>query len=257
MTSFGFGEIGLVLVLILMAFDAKQIGKALKWFGSLRSKFYRMQRDFKYQFDNLMAEEEEKDNLEKIKSSSDEMRKWGKEKIRGLSHIEKNDASQAVVKTLENFEPYQNAKIVAAYSSLHDELDTLPLINKILSDGKTLILPYLQEKRMYMAPISDFHKDTQHGPYGILEPVEKYRNETQLSPDIIIIPGRCFDEQGGRIGRGKGYYDKYLAKEKGCRVGLCYDAQISRKKLSLKTHDKRMDYIISEKRLIDLKERMQ
>jgi 5-formyltetrahydrofolate cyclo-ligase len=254
MTSFGLAEIGIVVLLILISFDIKQIGKILKWLRNIRTKFYRMQSDLKYQFNNLVAEEERKDELDKIQNSSDEMRKWGAKQARSFTTVRKFEASKSLLTVMEDFEPFKKAEIIAAYSSLHDELDTSQLLKKILADGKTLLLPYVKDKHMLFARICELGKDTVPGPFGILEPVEKYREEAAPSPDIFLIPGRCFDEHGGRIGRGKGYYDRYLIANKGARIGLCYNAQISTKKLSLSDLDQKMDYIVTEKRIIDAKE---
>ncbi len=255
MTSFGLGEIGIVLILILISFDIKQIGKILKWLRSMRSKFYRMQTDLKYQFNNLVAEEERKEELDKIHNSVDEMREWGAKQVRKLSGVKKFEASKSFLNLMESFAPYTKAKIIAAYSNLHDELETTQLLKKILNDGKTLLLPYIKDKQMFFARICELGKDTVPGPFGILEPIEKYREEPPQQPDIFLIPGRCFDEYGGRIGRGKGYYDRFLADHKGTRIGVCLDVQISSKKLSLSDQDQQMDFVISEKRIINVNEK--
>ena len=254
MTSFGIGEIGIVLLLILVSFDAKQIGKFLRWIREIRSKFNRMQTNFKYQFDNLLVEEERKEELSKTPNVSADMRNWGANQVKKITSIKKFEASKLLVSSLASFQPLIDAKVIAAYSSLYDELDTSLLLKKILAEKKTLVLPYLKNDQMFFAPIEDLGRDTKTGMFGILEPIEEFRKKDFPSPDLFFIPGRCFDEYGGRIGRGKGYYDKFLVDGKGTRIGLGLDAQISSKKLSLQEHDQIMDYIISEKRIIKVKE---
>ena len=184
MTSFGLGEIGIILVMALIFFDVKQIGKAMKLFGKLRSKFNRMQRDFRYQFDNLISAEEEKEELEKVQNSVHEARMWGSKRAQNIPGWQKSKAAETLVTIVESFSPYLEAKTVAAYSALHDELDSLPLLKKIIADGKILLLPYLKEMQIHMAPVNDLEKDTSIGAFGILEPIEKCRDQTPPSPSV-------------------------------------------------------------------------
>ena len=69
--------------------------------------------------------------------------------------------------------------------------------------------------------------------------------------DLVIVPGVVFDVNMARYGRGLGYYDRFLSKLSGVKViALAYDFQVSKKKLKLDDWDIKMDYIITEKRVI-------
>ena len=85
------------------------------------------------------------------------------------------------------------------------------------------------------------------GKFNILEPNAdwlKFSDKLHL-PAIILIPGLAFDLQGGRLGRGMGYYDRFLAKHPSLvKIGLCYDFQII-PEVPTEEHDVRMDYIVS------------
>lgn len=69
-------------------------------------------------------------------------------------------------------------------------------------------------------------------------------------PDILLIPGLAFSVKGERLGRGKGFYDKYLAQFEGVKVGICFEEQIC-SKIPVEEHDQNLDYIITNSRVID------
>ena len=106
----------------------------------------------------------------------------------------------------------------------------------------------------------------EQGSYGIREP--KLEPAKQFVPNaqdeiFIVMPGAVFDEAGNRIGYGGGYYDKYLEKIFGAYgycpylIGLAFACQISPKKIPLEEHDKKMDCILTERRVIMPKEENQ
>ena len=68
----------------------------------------------------------------------------------------------------------------------------------------------------------------------------------QVEPQWALIPGIGFDLQGSRLGRGKGFYDRYLCDRKILKIGLAWSEQIV-DKIPVEEHDCRMDLIITEK----------
>ena len=101
-----------------------------------------------------------------------------------------------------------------------------------------------------MAKVSDLERDMSEGAFGILEPVAALRTSGTPEPDLALIPGLCFDSRGGRLGKGLGFYDRYLTGNRAMRAGLGFDVQITQKNLTLDAHDQLMDAVISEKRII-------
>jgi len=92
------------------------------------------------------------------------------------------------------------------------------------------------------------------GAYGILEPAR-----SQIVPiepntiDLVIIPGIGFDKTGNRMGHGKGYYDRFLPlAKKAIRIGLCFEFQI-KDQIPTEPSDQKVDYIITEERIITCK----
>ena len=120
------------------------------------------------------------------------------------------------------------ARIVLLYSALPDEVPTLPLLNRLTTEGKTVLLPRVvsdtdMELRRYTGP-----NDLEPGAFGIMEPNGPLFAEEHY-PDIrlAVIPGMAFDRAGHRLGRGKGYYDRLLPKLTNARLeGICFPFQI-------------------------------
>lgn len=71
-----------------------------------------------------------------------------------------------------------------------------------------------------------------------------------VTPDILIVPGRAFSLNGDRLGRGKGFYDRFLNDYKYLTIGVCLEAQI-KDFIVTEEHDHRVDYIVTEKRVIE------
>ena len=119
------------------------------------------------------------------------------------------------------------AKTIMAYYSLPDEVNTHSLIDDLVSEGKTVLLPKVMgvdtmELRRYTG-----RDDLQEGVYHILEPVGKPFTD-YAAIDLILVPGLAFDAAGHRLGRGRGYYDRFLHSRVGfycVKIGICFDFQ--------------------------------
>ena len=126
-----------------------------------------------------------------------------------LQHREQLAAmSQEVVERLAG--RLENKKTVMAYWPLADEVDVRQLIDRIVAEGRVVLLPKVtgdttMELRRYTSPA-----DLAEGAFRIMEPVgEPFTDYDQI--DAVLVPGMAFDAAGHRLGRGKGYYDRFLA----------------------------------------------
>lgn len=142
----------------------------------------------------------------------------------------------------------QAARVVMLYYALPDEVDTRHLVDTLLKEGKTVILPKCVDKkhiepRQYTGP-----DDLAEGIYNLSEPVGKpYRDLDSI--ELIIVPGMSFDDKGHRLGRGRGYYDRFLVQvPQAYKIGVCFDFQRV-EQVPVDDNDRVMDEIISNKTL--------
>ncbi len=148
--------------------------------------------------------------------------------------------SSCEVLLLEILSPY---KVIMLYSALPDEVPTQILIDQLAVQGKTVLLP-----RVISDTDMELHRytgkqDLQTGAYGILEPTgELFTNYESI--DIAIVPGMAFDDDGHRLGRGKGYYDRFLSRVPNIyKIGLCFSWQMV-DHVPFDEHDIVMDEVI-------------
>lgn len=152
-----------------------------------------------------------------------------------------------VIGNLLNHPWFLKADTVMAYSAISPEIDLMPVLKAVLSAGKKLLLPRCEEDcRMTAREIGGL-EELQNGAYGILEP----GNDAPVFPpediQLVLVPGLAFDPMGHRMGRGKGYYDRFLTKTKGKTMGICRCLVPS---VPVDDHDIRMDAVITEDKII-------
>ena len=141
------------------------------------------------------------------------------------------------------------SQTIALYWPIGREMDTLPLLDRLLKEGYNCALPMvkLDEKTLLFARYQD-GDDLVKGPYDILQPAINDKTEL-LEPDIFIVPLLAFDRHGYRLGYGGGYYDATLAalreKKDVLAVGWAYGLQAVLFNLPREDHDVPMDWIIT------------
>ena len=135
--------------------------------------------------------------------------------------------SANILAALEAHPAFRAANTVLLYHSLNDEVDTHAFIQKWRTE-KRILLPVVVgddlELRIYTGP----EDMSISGIYGIAEPTGEIFTD-YAAIDFIVVPGVAFDAKGNRLGRGKGYYDRYLARFEGTSLHLyavAYDFQI-------------------------------
>lgn len=159
----------------------------------------------------------------------------------------KEEASKKACNFIINMEEYKKAKCIVVYMSAFGEVDTSYIIEDAKKNGKKIAVPISNPLNNTLT-ISYLTDNLKKGAYGISEPAEK-ENVPFSEPEFIVVPGICFDKKGGRVGFGKGYYDRFLAAAKGFKAGLCYSIQIT-DEIDLNPHDIKMDAVVSENGII-------
>ena len=149
--------------------------------------------------------------------------------------------SERVTAQLEAYSLFKNAKTVMLYWSLTDEVDTHTLIEESLKT-KRVILPTIVSGDIVPVELTKISQ-LQEGKFHILEPKN---NQFIGEIDIIIVPGIAFDKKGNRLGRGRGFYDRFLCQHTSVTVGLCFDFQLV-EKVPIEANDIAVEKIITEK----------
>jgi 5-formyltetrahydrofolate cyclo-ligase len=145
---------------------------------------------------------------------------------------------------LINSKEFKSAKTVGAYYAFGSEVRTNLIIEKAHSLGKKVALPSVEGETLTFYELSP-GQCLVKGRFGIMEPLP-YGPVDNI--DLLVVPGVAFDRQGYRLGYGKGYYDRYLEKNKktiSLCAGLAYSFQLLNS-LPLREHDMRLDAIATE-----------
>lgn len=164
------------------------------------------------------------------------------------------EADEARNERIQNWEVYQNAELLLFYVSYRSEADTLQLLKEALTEGRNVAVPKVVGTDMVFYRITEFSQLVE-GYKGILEPdTEQTEAITGDLPirTILFVPGCAFDEKGGRMGYGGGFYDRFMEKYPDVlRVALAYEEQLV-EAVPREAHDKPVDVIVTEERKIEM-----
>ena len=156
---------------------------------------------------------------------------------------------------LEALPEYASAGLIAAFVGVGSEVDTLPAMATALDSGRRVAVPSVVAGRLVLTLLRDV-AELEPAPFGLLEPPAGLRDEPgrQVAPDEVdffVVPGVAFDESGGRLGHGKGYYDGLLrqARPDASRTAVAFECQILTN-VPMTEHDVPMHRIITEHRAI-------
>ena len=182
----------------------------------------------------------------------DEIRENMRAKRRALSKDEIKIKSDEIRQKLFWIECVKQAETVCTFISAFKEPDTVETIKKLWKQGKKVVVPItdIESGTLSLSYINSMD-DMEKGAYGILEP-KTVRTADENNIDVILVPGLAFDRNGGRMGFGKGYYDRLLENNKAVKIGLCYDFQIL-EKIPTESHDVPMNFVITEKEILEIR----
>jgi 5-formyltetrahydrofolate cyclo-ligase len=165
-----------------------------------------------------------------------------------LSEVERAKKSAKIQKSLEDHEDFINADHILFYYTHGSEVDTIPLINKIIREKK-VYLPKVRGENEFIAVPFNGAATLEKGAYNIPEPRVTERNTYERKLDLIIVPGVAFDKKGNRIGMGKGFYDRYL---KGFphvpKISLAFEGQVL-ESIQKEPYDVPVDTIITDENI--------
>ena len=181
-----------------------------------------------------------------IQRDKKSMRAVAEQQRRVMAPEQVKEQSALIVSQIEQMSCFRDAQTVMLYWPIRNEVDLRPLLTKY-EGQKTFLLPVTHRRYMEVRPYAG-EEMMRKGRMGIPEPQTKtYRG----SIDLILVPGVLFDRHCHRIGRGGGYYDRFLRwHRKALKVGVCYDFQLKKRDLPHTWRDRQMDRVVTPQQAI-------
>jgi len=149
-------------------------------------------------------------------------------RLKNIPTTERGVASTLLCARLREQRIWSAARSVLFFAPLPDEAEIWPLLNEAIAAGKAVALPaFIPGTNRYAArQIVDPARDLIAGRFGIREPVATCAEVPLNRLDLVLVPGVAFDARGGRLGRGKGFYDRLLADVRGTKCGVAFEEQM-------------------------------
>lgn len=160
---------------------------------------------------------------------------------RCLSVSQMMSESDLIMDRIEQLPEFIDAKFVVVYFPIHHEISLLPLVERY-RDEKIFLFPVTHNDWLELRPYAGLD-NMKEGKFGVPEPQsESYEG----SVDLILVPGVAFDHYFNRLGRGGGYYDRFLRRQRRAqKIGVAYDFQVMSYELPHSWLDTTMDGIIT------------
>lgn len=177
-----------------------------------------------------------------------------KSRLKAVSVEEFRVQGLAAAALLRSSSVWSCFRTVFLFLSMNFEIDTLPLFEAAVEDGKKVFVPKAADNRLAFFSAARADGPWQKGSFGIREPVTGEPARHKDFPALIITPGLAFDRNGNRLGKGGGYYDRFFAgldAERGryAAIGLCMDFQVV-ERVPTDEKDKKIDYILTKDELL-------
>lgn len=169
-----------------------------------------------------------------------------------VSDYDYNIKSNLIFNNIIRFNNYIESKMIYTYISCRHEADTKQLIEYSFELNKKVAVPLCNDKNGNMSFyfIKSF-SELENGTFGLYEPLKSCESaiyKKSYNP-ICIVPGLLFDKNGNRLGYGKGYYDRFLNKFDGPKIGICFNDFLV-DNIDSQSHDIKLDFLITEKDII-------
>lgn len=170
-------------------------------------------------------------------------KKIQREKLREKIVGKTGDSAGVVRRVMAYLDNHPKIKVVALFAPMPGEVDLLALL---ADTNRVWVFPKVIGDHLTFHHVRNLNMDLLRGAYGILEPTKRLPLVFTDEIDLFLCPGIGFDRRGGRIGRGKGFYDRALAEARkdAIRLGICFDFQLVNE-VVMGNHDIRMHGVIA------------
>jgi 5-formyltetrahydrofolate cyclo-ligase len=180
-----------------------------------------------------------------------QLRQQIRERLAAIRPADMQARSAAACALLCETEEYRRADVVMIFLSTVHEVDTAPIAIQAWRDGKRILAPRVswEQRRMLPVEIQSLTTDVAPGQMGIREPTEGLPVPV-LDIDLVVVPGLAFDERGNRLGRGRGFYDRFLSHRdlRAVSCAIAFEEQVV-PEVPFGEHDKRVQMIVTDTRV--------
>jgi 5-formyltetrahydrofolate cyclo-ligase len=186
----------------------------------------------------------------------DVLRQRLRQELSRLPPEARSEMSAHIRRTLTQQRFWKDSHALLAFVPTRTEPDIWDAVLAASAEGRTIYLPrYDSEVDRYVpAQVTDLSRELRVGTHGIREPSESCPIGNGMPLDLILVPGVGFSPSGGRLGRGRGYYDRMLADLPGVRCGVAFDLQVI-SELPLEPHDAGLDYLVTPSQCLSIASR--
>jgi 5-formyltetrahydrofolate cyclo-ligase len=177
-------------------------------------------------------------------------------RLKQLAPAERATASAQASERLRGQPVWKQARGILLYVARPDELDLWPLLVEVLAEGRLVALPrFVPATQDYsVAAVREPVRDLVAGAFGIPEPAPHCPAVPRNQLDLALVPGIVFDQDGRRLGRGKGFYDRLLPSVSGTLCGVALDWQVL-PSIPAEPHDQTLNCILTPTRWLACKGR--
>lgn len=163
--------------------------------------------------------------------------------MRQLARREPGDSAALLAAVERWLEGHPAVRTIAVFAALADEPDLADIVRR--NPDRRWVYPKIDGDFLRFHAVQDPARDLAHGAFGIREPLPSMPEVPVAQIDAFLCPGLAFDSRGGRLGRGRGFYDRMLAQARpdALKFGLCFHRQIVPDTFC-EAHDIRMDGLI-------------
>lgn len=181
-----------------------------------------------------------------------ELRQLLRDTVGKLSPTEQHQRSLRACARLMSTREYEKAEVIMVFLSLPNEIDTTPLVLRAWRDSKRVLAPKVswEQRRMLPLEIHSLSDDVAQTTLGLREPVSGMPFPVGLI-DLAVVPGLGYDLSGNRVGRGQGFYDRFLAHRdwRGTSCGLAFQAQVV-DSVPITEEDMQVDMLVTETQVL-------
>ncbi|MGD0746091.1 MAG: 5-formyltetrahydrofolate cyclo-ligase [Verrucomicrobiota bacterium] len=190
-----------------------------------------------------------------IQAAKAALRKQIRAALESISPVARAAASAQIRTRLKEQPFWRNGASVLFFAPMLDEVDVWPLLEETLAGGKTATLPRFDPvSNDYLAcRVQNPQIEVGPGQFGIREPKAGCAEIPLERLELILVPGVAFDLRGGRLGRGRGFYDRLLLEIHGIKCGVAFDEQIV-DAVPAGRLDVRMDFVLTPTRCVKVEE---